>query len=125
MKYAIRLALCALLLVSVGCGDDDENDVPTTGAIGVVTVTTGADIDADGYTITVDGVDGPTIGANSTVTLPNLTAGTYSVGLDGIALNCQTTNNPRNVNVVAGQTAPAQFDVTCAGLNLPPVADAG
>jgi len=125
MKYGLPLTLCALLLASVSCGDDDENDVPTTGAIEVVTVTTGADIDPDGYTVTVDGVDGPTIGANSSVTLPNLTAGTYSVGLDGLALNCQTTNNPRNVNVVAGQTASAQFDVTCVGPNSPPVADAG
>ncbi len=125
MRLRLPLTLLAIGLVSVSCGDDDENDVPTTGAIEVVTVTTGADIDADGYTVTLDGVDGPTIGANSTVTLPNLTAGTYSVGLDGIALNCETTNNPRNVNVVAGQTALAQFDVTCVGPNLPPIADAG
>jgi hypothetical protein len=121
--------MIALLLVSVGCGDGDvTTDPPVLGTIEVVTVTTGLIIDGDGYTITVSaGGDERTenIGANSSVTLSNLTAGTKSLLLDGIALNCQTTNNPRNVDVVAGQTTPAQFDVTCAGSSQPPVANAG
>ena len=125
MRTTILAALIAVGLVAVGCGDDDEEAVPTTGVIEVITVTTGGDIDADGYTVTRDGVDGPSVGANSDVTISNLTAGTYSVGLTGIASNCQTTDNPRDVTVVAGQTATTQFDVTCAGPNLPPDADAG
>jgi hypothetical protein len=124
-KYGIPLALCALLLASVSCGNDEENEVPTTGSIGVITVTIGADIDADGYTVAVDGVDGSDVGANSSVTLPSLAAGTYSIGLLGIALNCQPATNPQSVDVVAGQTASAQFDVTCVTVNQTPVADAG
>ena len=122
----MRLSLFGLPVV--GCGDDEEeNNVPTTGAIEVVAVTTGEDLDADGYTVTLDGVDGPSVGANSSVTLPSLTAGTYSVGLDGIADNCAAANNPPNVSVVGGPTAPAQFGVKCEGpgANRRPVADAG
>jgi hypothetical protein len=124
-KYGIPLALCALLLASVSCSDDEEIVVPTTGSIGVITVTIGADIDADGYTVAVDGVDGSDVGANSSVTLPSLAAGTYSIGLLGIALNCQPATNPQSVDVVAGQTASAQFDVTCVTVNQTPVANAG
>ncbi len=129
MRKSILVALLALGLMAVGCGDDDEVTTPPAfGTIEVVTVTTGLVIDGDGYTITVSSGDDErteNIGANSSVTLSNLTAGTKSLLLGDIALNCQTTNNPRNVEVVAGQTTPAQFDVTCAVPNLPPVADAG
>ena len=129
MRKSILVALLAGGLIAVGCGDDEEvTPPPTFGTIEVVTVTTGLVIDGDGYTVTVSaGGDERTedIGANSSVTLSNLTAGTKSLLLDDIALNCETTNNPRNVDVVAGQTTPAQFDVTCTNPPLPPVADAG
>jgi hypothetical protein len=124
MKFRLSFAFVALAFVAAGCGDDDPAP-PTTGQIAVTTVTTGDDLDADGYTITVDGEDGPAIGVNATVNVPNLTAGTYSVGLSGNAANCTVANNPRDVAVTAGATAQEQFDVTCALLNQPPVADAG
>jgi len=116
--------LAALALVAAGCGDDDPAP-PTTGQIAVTTVTTGSDLDPDGYTITVDGDAGPAIGVNTTVTLPNLSAGTYSVGLSGNAANCVVANNPRDVVVTAGVTEATTFNVTCGLLNQPPVADAG
>ena len=127
MRTTIFAALIAVGLVAIGCGDDPV-DTPVFGEIEVVTVTTGNVIDGDGYTITVSaGGDERTedIGANSDVTISNLTPGTKSLLLGDIALNCQTTDNPRDVNVVAGQTATTQFNVTCAAPNLPPDADAG
>lgn len=124
MKFRTGFVLATLALVAVGCGDDDPAP-PTTGQIAVTTVTTGTDLDPDGYTITVDGDAGPAIGVNATVTVPNLTAGTYSVGLSGNAANCAVANNPRDVTVTAGATSPAQFNVTCTSLNQPPTADAG
>ncbi len=128
MKYLLPLVLVALLMVLVSCGDDEVTTPPAFGTIEVVTVTTGSGFDGDGYTITVSaGGDERTenITTNSSVTFSNLTPGTKSLLLGDIALNCQTTDNPRDVEVVAGQTTPAQFDVTCAVPNLPPVADAG
>jgi len=128
MKYGFPLALCALLLVSVSCGKDELTTPLVLGTIEVVTVTTGTLIDGGDYTITVSSGDDERtedVGANSSVTLSDLAAGTYALLLDGIGLRCETADNPRNVEVVASQTTPAQFDVTCAGPNLPPVADAG
>jgi len=58
MKFRLGFTLVALALVAAGCGDDDDPSPrcgddddpspPTTGQIGVTTVTTGDDIDADG-----------------------------------------------------------------------------
>ena len=124
MKFRLSFALVALALVAAGCGDDDPAP-PTTGAIGVTTVTTGDDIDADGYTLSVDGNNGGAIGVNAVVIIPDLTPGTYSIGLSGVAANCAVQNNPRDVDVTAGLTENTQFDVACALLNQPPVADAG
>ena len=124
MKFRLSFAFLALALVAAGCGDDDPAP-PTTGSIGVTTVTTGDDIDADGYTLSVDGNNAGAIGVNAVVVIPDLTPGTYSVGLSGIAANCAVQNNPRDVDVTAGLTENTQFDVACALLNQPPVADAG
>jgi hypothetical protein len=124
MKFRLSFAFVALALVAAGCGDDDPAP-PTTGAIGVTTVTTGDDIDADGYTLSVDGNNAGAIGVNAVVVIPDLTPGTYSVGLSGVATNCAVQNNPRDVDVTAGLTENTQFDVACALLNQPPVADAG
>jgi hypothetical protein len=124
MKFRLSFALVALALVAAGCGDDDPAPA-TTGQIGVTTVTTGDDIDADGYTITVDGDDGGAIGVNATVILPNLSPATYSVGLSGLAANCAVGDNPRDVAVTAGATENTTFSVVCSLLNQPPVADAG
>ncbi|MGB5303116.1 MAG: PKD domain-containing protein [Gemmatimonadota bacterium] len=124
MKFRLSFAFVALALVAAGCGDDDPAPA-TTGSIGVTTVTTGDDIDADGYTLSVDGNNAGAIGVNAVVVIPDLAPGTYSVGLSGVADNCAVQNNPRDVDVTAGLTENTQFDVACALLNQPPVADAG
>lgn len=126
MKLRLGITLVALTVAAVGCSDDDDDLIaPVLGDLEIVTVTSGDDIDADGYTITIDGVDGPAIGANASVTEAGIPAGPFLIGLDNIALNCQTQDNPRTVNVVGGQTVTTQFDVVCVAPNEPPVADAG
>ena len=84
-----------------------------TGAI-EVTTSTGANADADGYALLVDGADVQTIGANATVTLSPLSAGTHTVGLSGIAANCQVQgDNPRSIEVTAGRTAAVALAIAC------------
>src|SRR6266511_818954 len=101
-----------LLLVAVSCRQDATG--PTTGAVRVVLTTTGAELDPDGYSISVDG--GPTqpVDINGTITLPALKAGDHSMALSGVAANCAVNgDNPRTVNVSAGGTALLTFSVTC------------
>ena len=75
-------------VVAAGCGDDDEQTAPTTGQIGVTTVTTGDNPDADGYAVSLDGNIASNIGVNDQVVIPDLAPNTYSVGLTNVAANC-------------------------------------
>ena len=89
----------------------------TAGELQVTTVSTGDDIDADGYTVSVDGGAAQDIDANGTLTIPGLEAGDYSVELGDVAANCTVAgDNPRTIAVTAGGTAQTQFDVACTAL---------
>lgn len=128
MKMRLGITLVVLTIAAVGCGDDDDDLIaPSLGDLEIFTVTTGDDLDANGYTVTIDGVNGPAIPANGSVTEQGLPAGPYLIGLAGVAANCSVQNNPRTVDVVGGQTVSTIFDVICSGVpvNDPPVADAG
>jgi hypothetical protein len=87
--------------------------VPTTGSVTVSTATTGSDIDPDGYTATLDGTTSQSVASNGGVTFENLSAGSHTVALSGLAPNCTTTTNPQTVTVTAGSAAHVAFNVTC------------
>jgi hypothetical protein len=83
-----------------------------TGNLQVSTSTAGQDQDT-GYTVSVDGGAPQAIGANASLTFPNLDDGNHTVLLGGIAANCSVSNNPRTVNVPANGTGSTTFDVSC------------
>jgi Tol biopolymer transport system component len=86
----------------------------TSGSLEITSATSGASPDADGYTITVDGTDRGTLVATGAVTLNGLPAGDHSVGLSGVAGNCQVQgDNPRSITIVAGTSATAAFEIVC------------
>src|SRR2546430_8440118 len=60
-------------LVTVGDVAKSTMSVPP-GALTVSTSTTGADLDPDGYTVTVDGTQSQPIGDNASVTFPDVAA---------------------------------------------------
>ena len=114
------LGLASMVGLVAGCGSDSPTDpdpAPTTGAVQVATATTGADLDADGYMMAVDGGAAQAIAVNATVTVSNVTAAAHSVTLSGLAANCSVSgSNPRSVTVTAGATATLSFDVACTSL---------
>jgi hypothetical protein len=86
----------------------------TTGDLTVTTSTSGANLDPDGYTATLDGGASQAIAINDRVTFTSLTPGTHSVALSGVAANCTVSgSNPQTVTVSAGGTATVAFSVTC------------
>ena len=94
----------------------------TTGRLEISTSTTGASPDPDGYLLLLDGTAQGTIGVNASISNDGLSAGARSVGLSGMAANCQVQgDNPRRVTVTAGATASVAFAVSCA----PPPPGAG
>ena len=81
----------------------------------VSSVTTGEDLDPDGFQILVDGAPQQSIGINASRTLTGLSVGPHQVGLDGVASNCSMSGtNPRTVNVLAAADATVTFNVSCA-----------
>src|SRR5437773_921536 len=111
-----RLALVALAAaLSTACGEGPL--VPTTGAIRVALTTTGADPDADGYAVTLDGAAPQTVGVNATLLLRDLGTGSHTVALSGLAANCTASGeNPRGVTVRAGDTVQVAFAVVCVAV---------
>ena len=121
-RWTFAASLLALPMLLVACGGDSPTDPgnpdpdpdPTTGSVTVSATTTGEDVDADGYSVTVDGSSRGTIGPNGSTTVSDLAAGTYTVAIGGVAENCaEGTTTSQSVTVTAGQTATAAFDVAC------------
>jgi len=90
---------------------------PATGDLTVTTTTTGSNLDADGYTVTVDESQSQTIATNGSVTFTALAAGSHSVALSDVAANCTVSDpNPQSVTVPAGGTVTASFAVSCVAV---------
>src|SRR5207302_2563567 len=97
---------------------------PTTGDLTVTTTTGGTGtLDPNGYIVTVDGAQ-KAIATNGSVPFTGLTPGNHLVSLSDVATNCAVNGqNPQTVAVVAGNTAHADFAITCSPPpNQPPVA---
>ncbi len=93
----------------------------TTGGVRVALSTTGSSPDPDGYTLTVDGSERQPIGSSAEVTLDLIPPGAHTVGLGGLAGNCEVQGtNPRSVTITAGSVAVVAFSVRC--IDPPPLA---
>jgi hypothetical protein len=86
---------------------------PTTGTLQVSVSTSGGSQDPDGYTVSVDGGAPLSLTVNGNRTIQNLSAGSHSALLGGVAGNCTVAANPQTAAIVAGQTAATSFEVSC------------
>ncbi len=88
---------------------------PTTGAVQVTATTTGPSADADGYTLTADGSERGTLATNAALPIDGLTPGEHTIGLGGVAANCQVQgDNPHTISVAAGTNIEVAFAVVCS-----------
>jgi Tol biopolymer transport system component len=92
--------------------------VPITGSVEVTTVTTGVDIDPDGYTVSVAGGTGQAIDVDGTITVSGVVHGDRTVQLANLQSNCSVVNgdNPRTVTVPGEGTVQTTFEVSCVAL---------
>ena len=109
-RFGIALLLTAAL---AACGGDSTTAPPTTGTLEFNVVTTGVDIDADGFLLDVD-AQSRILPANGTVSFSALPgAHTLSV-ISGFAFNCDLTAAPgSSVNVVLAQTTRVDVGADC------------
>lgn len=112
-KLGLNLATAGAALIGLNCGGADVTD-PTSGSVEITTVTSGPEPDPDGYTVRVDGGEAQAIATTATLTVSPLAVGAHAVALGDLVENCLVEgDNPRQVEVVAGQKATVSFTVLC------------
>src|SRR2546430_1547873 len=125
MVRMLGRGLFAMVTVTAAAGTacrDSTNPLPNAdvtppvlGTLVVSTSTTGAALDPDGYTVTVDGTLSQPVGTSGSVTFDSLVSGPHRVELAGVAENCTVIGaNPQTDPASAGDTAPAAVGVSCA-----------
>ena len=110
----LRIAslLSAACLSACGGGDATAPPPPpTTGTLEFSIVSTGVDIDNDGFVLGVDSDFPRGIPANGTLSL-TLAPGTHTIAVSGVALNCDVTS-PTSVEVTVGKSTPVALRATC------------
>src|SRR2546430_11564476 len=115
-RCARGVIACGVLLAAAGCGDSTPVGVAgrAPGVLQVSVSTSGADIPANSYTVSVDSGAGQPAPANGKVSLAGLNAGGHRVTLYGPAPNCTPNGvNTRVVQVEARGTAVVTFRVGC------------
>jgi len=102
----------ALVAFSVTCA-------ATTGSLVVTVGTTGANLDPDGYSLSVDGAAGQALPVNGAVTIAGLAAGSHHVSVSGVATNC-TASPPSPISVTITAAVSTQLDVAVACVQTVP-----
>jgi Tol biopolymer transport system component len=111
---ALNLLVAASVLTGLSCGGGDVTVPPTTGTLQITTSTSGAEQDADGYTVRMDAGSAQRIDPAATLTTSDVTVGDHTLQLGDVAANCNVAgDNPRTISVTAGGTATVAFAVTC------------
>jgi len=101
-------------MVTGGCGDD-ATGTGGTGAVEVTLTLAGVDLDPNGATIVLDGLEERRLLPGVPLTLFDLGPGTHALWVTSLSGNCLAPNNPRPVTVTAGETTQEAFDAVCAG----------
>src|ERR1051325_4465249 len=112
-RQSARAAIGGLVaLWAIACSDQGPSR--SIGAARVSLTTVGLDLDADGYTLTLDGGPPQAVTISGSVILTGVTSGAHTLALGDVAANCTPSDaNTRALNVIAGDTADATFAVTC------------
>jgi hypothetical protein len=88
--------------------------VPWYGSLKVNTVTTGRNLDPNGYSVAVDDTLMQSIGVNGSVTFTRLSPGEHTASIAGVPYNCSVTSlSPLRVTVPQGGDVSATFDLVC------------
>jgi hypothetical protein len=104
-----------------GMSGDSLPSVSDFGHVRVTVVSTGGDLDADGYTIAVDAEPPRTSPGNTgeVVEAFYVATGTHGVTLGGIAPNCTLSGtSSRTVTVSPGAVTEVRYDVACVPTGL-------
>jgi Tol biopolymer transport system component len=112
--HRLAIALGILTAILSACGGDSSSIAPpppTTGTLEFNVVTTGTDIDADGFVVDIDG-QSRILPANGTLSISAL-PGAHQLSTSGFAFNCDLIAAPTSANVVLATTTRLDVQATC------------
>jgi hypothetical protein len=125
----LRCISIVATLVLLGCGGEPPtasvlpppppppppSPITRAGILRVITTTTGASLDPNGFTLMIDGAGGYALGINDTVTVSHVREGSHAVRVADVAQNCTVTgSNPQTVAIYVFDETTVEFAVTCA-----------
>jgi TolB protein len=110
-RYNHGIALLLLAAVLSACGGDSTAP-PTTGTLDFNVVTTGPDIDVDGFLLRIDDESLIPIPANGKLSATRL-PGTHTLALSGLSINCDVTAAPASADVTLGTTTRVDVRASC------------
>ena len=108
-QLGIALIGSFALLACGGGGSDSTAPQQTT--IEFHVTTTGVDLDADGFTVAVDGQP-LELSPNGTRSV-NATPGTHTLAVSGFDFNCDLTSAPATANAILGTSTRVDIQVSC------------
>ena len=121
-RFNLLTAMAFASLVGLaGCSDGEYEPIitdppPPAGSLELAIITTGEDLDADGYTASLDCGCFENVKVNEIVTMADVEVGSHMVLLTGIAANCELDGaNPRWVTIEAGEKVQVTFSIVCYG----------
>jgi Tol biopolymer transport system component len=110
-RYNHEIALLLLAAVLSACGGDSTAP-PTTGTLDFNVVTTGPDIDVDGFLLRIDDESPVPIPANGKLSITKL-PGTHTLALSGLSINCDVTAAPASADVILGMATQVDVRASC------------
>lgn len=106
----------ALLLAMVACDDTNQ---PRTGALRLTVITTGGDLDLNGYIAAVDGAAPLAVPANGSAVIADLPTGSHGLAFTDVAVNCTpSVQNPSAANVAGGDTTDVAIAFACVATGV-------
>jgi WD40 repeat protein len=86
----------------------------TTGTLRVTTLTSGAEIDPNGYLIVIDGIPEPARTNPTSVYSTDITSGDHTVGLSDVTPNCSSQDGlSRGITIGSATNQDVAFTLTC------------
>jgi hypothetical protein len=112
IMISLSKRLGAPVLMTLTWGLESKVTEPEGPSLSVVAVTSGDTLDIDGYTLSIAG-ESVSVESNGTQTITDLTEGTLSLGIEGVAVNCSLEGeNPRPMSIAPG-TNQVSIMITC------------
>jgi hypothetical protein len=101
------------LLVALACGDGPSG-ILDTGSLVLRTLTTGTDLDPDGYTVRLDSQPPLAIGISDSLLVEEMQQGGHTVELEGLASNCSSEEaNPLTISIQPPASTEVVLHVAC------------